>query len=79
MSNKANSLSSEEVTSSIKDEYSGDNSSTRKDMAKQLNPTSDTDFDDGINEFKMHEVDWENLEIKLKEAQIEIDNQVCFN
>ena len=82
MSNKTNSLSSEDPgASSIKDDDLSDDSSAWKEKARKvINPGSNyTDIDGGISDFKMHEVDWENLEVKLKEAQIEMYNQVCFN
>ncbi len=73
-------MSSEDPGTSIKDEYLSDDTSTKNEDARELNScNNDTDIDDGIIDFKMHEVDWENLEVKLKEAQIEMDNQVSFD
>lgn len=44
-------------------------------QADKKNLTENLD-DDEIFGFKLPEVDWENLEAKLKEAQIEINTQV---
>jgi hypothetical protein len=53
-------------------------SENQKQFEKEKHSTEILD-DDEVFGFKLPEVDWDNLEAKLKEAQIEINTQVTKN
>lgn len=70
----SNQPSSETIQNYSEDQASSDSEPSHK-QADKKRLTENLD-DDEIFGFKLPEVDWENLEAKLKEAQIEINTQV---